>query len=244
MIDYKASVSSRQAPTEWVTGSSWAHLRNSSASLSSERLDHVHSRRTRRRRDGRDDGGRHEYGRGRGKRDHARHLNTGDEAAGDAREQPSTRDAGDDADDADGGALTEDPGEQVPRCRSHRQAHAELPGARADGERQDAGHAHHRDEQRDARESAEDQCVRAVRRENLRTDVIERRRAFHRLIAHELASPLEAAHEASIIPCELFDHKEITVRIRRQATKGRDRSLTQSKSESCTRGILCGEQVC
>ena len=114
-----------------------------------------------------------------------------------AREHHTADRAGDDAADADGRALAEDAREQMPRRRSNRQPHAELARARAHREREHAGHADHRDEQRDAREAAEDQRVHAVRRQHLRANVVERRRALHRLIARQLADDLRHRRHAA-----------------------------------------------
>ena len=61
--------------------------------------------------------------------------------------------AGRDADRHDEHALREHAGQQMPRRRADRQPHAELARARADREREHAGHADHRDQQRDAGES-------------------------------------------------------------------------------------------
>jgi hypothetical protein len=79
-------------------------------------------------------------------------------------------------------ALQEHPGQQEPRRRPDRQAHAELARARADGERQHAGDADDGDQQRDASESREHKRIQPLGRQHFRAHLFERRPALDRLL--------------------------------------------------------------
>ncbi len=82
-------------------------------------------------------------------------------------------------------AFGQHPHQQQVRRRADREPHAELARPRADAERQHAGDADHRDQQRDAGEAGEHERVEALGREHFGAHVFERRGALDRLIGRQ-----------------------------------------------------------
>ena len=110
-----------------------------------------------------------------------------DVAADEPGEDEPADDAGHDAGRGNHGAFAEHAGQQVARLRADRQPDAELARPRAHRERQHAGHADDRDQQRHAGEDAEHQRVQPIRRQHFGLHVVERRRLFDRLLGRQVA---------------------------------------------------------
>src|ERR1700684_1875433 len=88
-------------------------------------------------------------------------------------EDDAEEDARDYADAGDGEALQEHIVHDVARLSAEGHANAELAGAAADGEGEDAGDADDGDEESDGSESAEDDGIELVGREDLGPNIAE-----------------------------------------------------------------------
>ena len=100
-----------------------------------------------------DDRGAGENERSAGDRQHAREPDVVHIARRDARECEAAGGSSRDADPDDERALEHDPEQETTRRRTEGQPYTELTGPGVDREGEDAGDAHHRDQQRDPGES-------------------------------------------------------------------------------------------
>ena len=141
-----------------------------------ERVHHVDPRRARRRHQRCDHRRGDQHHRGAGERQRAGHFDVAEEPGREPQQHQARDHAGDNAERGNHRALPENARQQVRRCRSDREPHAEFAHPRADGERQHARDPDHRDGQRHQREAAEHQRVQPVRREHFGAHILQRRR--------------------------------------------------------------------